>query len=66
MRKHLGRGHVMDVRDDQQELVTTQAGHGIGTAQHILQAAGCFLQQAVADVMSEGVVNFLETIQVHQ
>ena len=46
------------------KLVAAQAGDHVGSAQRRLEAFGDLLQHQVADVMAEGVVDFLEPVEV--
>ena len=49
------------------EFIATQARHEAGaTIQYGKQAARQLLQQLVADVMTEGIVDALESIQIQQ
>ena len=46
------------------ELVATEAGHGIDTAHTLLQTLGHLLEQQIAHVVAEGVVEYLEIVEV--
>ena len=46
------------------ELVTTQPGHRVGVARAAAQALGHLAQQEVADCVAQGIVHFLEAIEV--
>src|SRR5207248_11231193 len=56
----LGRG--ADVRQYHRELVAAEARHGVRVAQGTGQPAGDLLQQQVAAVVPEGVVDLLEAV----
>ena len=55
--EHVGQQHA--------ELVAAEAGHGVGGAQRRLEALGDLLEQHVAVVMAERVVDLLEVVEVH-
>ena len=57
---------ISQVRDDHRELVTTHAGHSVNLTQAVLNAPGSFGQQQVAPVMAQGVIDFLEVVQVDE
>ena len=62
----LGRGRAGDVREQDPELVAAEAGHGVGLAQHAVQARAHLPQEEIARVMAEGVVDLLEPVEVDQ
>ncbi|MNZ54499.1 hypothetical protein D3C78_724000 [compost metagenome] len=55
-----------EVAEQHHELVAGQAGHGIAVAHPGEQARGHLLEQAVALVMADGVVDRLEVIQIDE
>src|SRR5204863_244168 len=64
-----GRDHVvgmLGVGADDRELVTAESRDGVGRPQHALQPRSDFLQQRVATVVPERVVDVLEPIEVEQ
>ena len=60
------RGRAGDVREQDPELVAAEAGHGVGLAQHTVQAGADLPQEEIARVMAEGVVDLLEPVEVDQ
>ena len=62
----LGRGRAGDVREQDPELVAAEAGHGVGLAQHAVQARAHLPQEEIARVMAQGVVDLLEPVEVDQ
>ncbi len=63
-----GQHRAVDVgqRQDDRELVAAEARHGVGIAQHAADAPGHPLQDAIAGVMAQRVVDLLEAVQVEQ
>jgi hypothetical protein len=57
---------VGDARDEDCEFVATQPRDGVMAAQSALHAACKFLQQQIPVVMSEGVVDLLEAVEIHE
>ena len=55
-----------DLREQDQELVAAVPAHRVRIADRGLQSAGHELQDLVADRMAMGVVDLLETIEVHE
>ena len=53
------------MRQQDAELVAAQAGDRVGVAQRALQPRGDLLQQQVAHVMAERVVDLLEVVEIH-
>ena len=53
-------------RQQHREFVTAQSGHQIRRPQRALEALPDLLEQGVADPMAQGVVDFLEPIQVQK
>ena len=51
---------------DYGELVAPQAGDGVCLAQRAPQAGADLLEQQVAGIVAESVIDFLEAIEVHQ
>ena len=66
----LGRpaGHRQIGRPEQQngELVAAQTGDRVGAAQRLLQTRADLGQQPIADLVTEGVVDVLEAIEIQQ
>jgi hypothetical protein len=66
----LGRGHdvvgMLGVSGQDSELVASQPRDGVGRAKHAAQPGGHLLQEAVAPVVSERVVDVLEAIEVEE
>ena len=61
------RVHRMaQILQDERELIAAQARHQVGAAHAGLQAACHLAQQLVALIVAEGVVHFLEEIQVQE
>ena len=56
---------VLDAREQDAELVAAEAGDGVGLAQRVPQPARDLLEQQVAHVMAERVVDLLEVVEVH-
>ena len=59
----IGMGQVLE---NDRELVTAQACHGIDLARATTEASGDVLEQAVAQRVSEAVVDGLESVQVEE
>src|SRR5262249_43027524 len=64
------RGHVEGVRrlagvEIDAELVAAEAGHGVALAEGERQAPAHLVEQLVAEVMAQGVVDLLEPVEVH-
>ena len=59
------RGFVDDAREDDRELVATQAGDGVRFPQLALEPVRNVTQDVVAAVVPEGVVDLLEPVEVH-
>ena len=55
----------LDVREQDAELVAAEAGDRVGVAQGALQPRGDLLQQQVAHVVPERVVDLLEVVEIH-
>ncbi|MNZ67791.1 hypothetical protein D3C78_860470 [compost metagenome] len=66
LRQSGGLAHLRAVLGQYGKFVTTQAGQGHAVAQQRLQALTDHLEQLVADVVAEAVVNALEVVQVEQ
>ncbi len=66
----LSDGHdvlpVVEFRKQDDELVAAQPRHGVAVAQAALEAIGDFLQQLVAGLVAQRVVDLLESIQVQE
>ncbi len=56
----------VQARQQDDELIATQAGHGVDITHLLLQALGDALEQQVADRMAEAVVDMLETVEVEE
>ncbi len=48
------------------ELVTAQAGHDVVVTQHRRQPGPDLLQQLIAEMVAQGVVDLLEVVEVHE
>ena len=48
------------------ELITAKAGYKISRADTALQALRNHLQQTVADIMAQGVINYLKAVQINK
>ncbi len=57
---------VLDVTAQDDELVAAHAGHGVGRAHDRRDASGRLRQQLVADVVTQGVVDLLEPVEVEE
>lgn len=57
---------VTQVFQHDDELVTPQPRHGIGLANTVRQTRGDFLQQQVAPVVAQSVVEDFEVVQVNE
>ena len=55
----------MKIGEQDDELVASHAGHGVGDAHTSTQAFGQIAQHRVAHVVAEGVVDLLESVQIH-
>ncbi len=69
--QHLGRDGgdgflVAHLRQQQQEFIARQPRHGVGRAQHGLQALPHLAQQRIAGGVAERVVDGLEVVQVQE
>jgi hypothetical protein len=53
------------IGDDDGELVATGARQSVGSTDARIQAGNNFLQKKVANVMAEGVIDLLETVEVN-
>ena len=60
----LGHLRLTDLGEEQDEFVPSPAGDGVSLAEHVEQPVGHALEQLVADIMSVGIVDFLEFVQV--
>src|SRR5437870_11519445 len=47
------------------ELVAAEAGHGVALAKRLRKAPADLVEELIAEVMAEGVVDLLEAIEVH-
>ena len=68
-RLRLGRGVLgscAQVFEDDRKLISAQSRHGIGFSKAGAKTPGGFLQQKVAGLMAEGVVQRLEVIQIDE
>ena len=61
-----GLFHGVEVGDDDRELIAAEAGDGVGLAQNNLQTLRDLLEDVVAGLVTEGVVDLLEPVEVHQ
>ena len=61
-----GLGVVGQLGQDHHELVAASAANGVHVAHHGAGAPGDLLQQGVAGGVAQGVVDVLETVQVHE
>ncbi|MNS90184.1 hypothetical protein D3C72_1242220 [compost metagenome] len=61
-----GLGLGLQAIEHQHEFVAAQARHALLGAHGVLQAGADFLEQRVAKLMAERVVDVLEAVQVHQ
>ena len=59
-----GVAAIGDAGQQDAELVAAEAGQGVGLAQDALDAGGDLLQQEIAVVVAQGVVDGLEAVQV--
>ena len=57
---------VADILEQDDELIAAQPGQGIGRAQQGTQSCGDAAQQTVAELMSQGVVDVLEVVEVDE
>ena len=57
---------AVDVREQDAELVAAEAGDRVGVAQRALQPARDLLEQQVAHVVAERVVDLLEVVEIHR
>jgi len=57
---------VRNVVDEDSELVTAEAGDDVGVAEHALKTGADLLEEHIADVVAEGVVDLLEAIEIDQ
>jgi len=55
-----------DVRQDDRELVPTEASHRVALAHALLQSCGGLLQDLVAFGVTEAVVDSLEVVEVDE
>ncbi len=62
----LHRAPLVDLRHEDPELVAAQAGQGVHAAHHAGDAAGHDVEQEIPGLVSGGVVEVLELIQVHE
>ncbi len=62
----LGRCDVGDVREQDGELVTAEPGNGVGLVQHRTKPGADLFQQLVTVVVTEGVVDLLEPVQIDE
>ncbi len=56
----------IELVEDHHKFVAAQSRHGIGIAHAKGQAVRHFAQQLIADIVSEGIIQLLEVIQVDQ
>jgi hypothetical protein len=59
-------GMLAELFQHHHELVAPQAGHGVHVAHAFVQALGHLLQQQVALVVAQGVVQGLEVVEVDE
>ncbi|GGK36939.1 hypothetical protein GCM10008955_33520 [Deinococcus malanensis] len=73
--RELGVDHLRDalcvpgvakVPEDDREFVTAHAGHEVAGANRLVERPGHFLVQFVANIMTQGVVDLLEAVEVDE
>ena len=64
-RDHLCFGGSVKIGQENDEFVATHAGDGVSGAHTGAKALGQIAKHRVAHVMAEGVVDFLESIEIH-
>jgi hypothetical protein len=57
---------VNDAFKEYDELVSSEAGNGVGIAQAALEPVGALDQQLIADLVTVRVVHDLETVEVDE
>jgi hypothetical protein len=63
------RGEILDVgntRKQHNEFITTVTRNGIGCAHGVRKPGGGLDEDLVANMMAEGVINVLETVQIDE
>ena len=55
---------AVDVGNQQCKFVASQAGHGIRVAESLLHSVSHLLQEQIAAAVPQGVINFLETVEI--
>ena len=63
---HAGRALGIGAGQQQHELIAAQAGHGVFFAHHGPQALGDLLEQGVAHLVAQRVIDVLEAVQVQK
>ena len=61
-----GIGGVADVAQEYREFVAAEACHGVGLPDALTESSRRFAQQAIADRVTESVIDVLEAIEIHE